>query len=110
MLDNYGSYSEKQWERKILDIILILFPKYIKSYNSVPLFDYYTDPHKLIKREIDLVLLDSNKNLDIIEIKKPANNDIVSQKPYNRDNHTPMKNLSSAVMQIEKYIFHLSKW
>lgn len=110
MIDDYEKYSEKQWEQKILNIILILFPKYIKSYNSVPLMDYCTNPLKPKKKEIDLVLLDSNNNLDIIEIKKPANNDIVSQKPYNRDNHTPMKNLSSAVMQLEKYIFHLSKW
>lgn len=110
MLDNYEKYSEKQWEKRILDIILILFPKYIKTYNSVPLVDYYTDPIKPKKRQIDLVLLDSNKNIDIIEIKKPANNDIISEKPYSRDNHTPMKNLSSAVMQLEKYIFHLNKW
>ena len=109
MLNNYEIYSEKQWEKEILNIVLILFPKYIKSYNSVPLIDYYTS-FKPIKREIDLVLLDSNNNLDIIEIKKPSNNDIVTQKPYNRDNHTPMKNLSSAVMQLEKYIFHLNKW
>lgn len=110
MLDNYEKYSEKKREKRILDIILILFPKYIKSYNSVPLVDYYTDPIKPKKREIDLVLLDLNKNIDIIEIKKPSNNDIVSQKPYNRDNHTPMRNLSSAVMQLEKYIFHMNKW
>lgn len=110
MLDKYENYTEKEWEKKILEIILILFPKYIKSYNSVPLIDYYTDPIKSKKRQIDLVLLDSNNNIDIIEIKKPSNNDIISQKPYNRDNHTPMKNLSSAVMQLEKYIFHLSKW
>lgn len=110
MLDNFEKYTEKQWEKKILEIILILFPKYIKAYNSVPLKDYYTDKLKTKQRGIDMVLLDSNSNLDIIEIKKPNYNDIVSQKPYNRDNYTPMKNLSSAVMQIEKYIFHLSKW
>jgi hypothetical protein len=111
MLNNYEKYSEKEWEKKILEIILIIFPKYIKSYNSVPLIDYYTNPIKPKKRQIDLVLLDSNKNIDIIEIKKPANNDLVSQKPYStRDNHTPMRNLSSAVMQLEKYIFHLNKW
>lgn len=110
MLDDYENYSEKQWEQGILKIILILFPKYIKSYSSVSLVDYYTDPLKPKKREIDLILLDSNYNLDIIEIKKPNDNDIVTKNPYNRDNYTPMKNLSSAVMQIEKYIFHLSKW
>lgn len=110
MLDKYEQYSEKQWEKKILEIILIIFPKYIKTYNSVPLIDYCTNPTKPKKRQIDLVLLDSNKNLDIIEIKKPSNSSIISQKSYYRDNYTPMKNLSNAVMQLEKYIFHLNKW
>lgn len=111
MLLKFEKYSEKQWEKQILEIILILFPKYIKAYNSVPVMDYYTDPAKPKKRQIDLALLDANFHLDIIEIKKPSYHDTVSEKPFStRDNHIPMKNLSSAVMQIEKYIFHLSKW
>ena len=111
MLDNYEKYSEKQWEDGILDIILILFPKYIKVHHSVPVIDYYTDPIKPKRRQIDLVLLDANLHIDIIEIKKPSYFDTVSEKPTStRDNHIPMKNLSSAVMQVEKYIFHLSKW
>lgn len=61
-------------------------------------------------REIDIVLLDADFHLDIIEIKKPSYEDTISQKSYNRDNYIPKKHLSSAVMQDEKYIFHLSKW
>lgn len=111
MLLEFEKYSEKEWEKQILEIILILFPKYIKVYNSVLVMDYYTDPAKPKKRQIDLALLDANFHLDIIEIKKPSYHDTVSEKPYStRDNHIPMKNLSSAVMQVEKYIFHLSKW
>lgn len=110
MLLKYEIYNEKQWENKILEIILIIFPKYVKVYNSVPVMDYYTEPAKPIKRQMDLALLDSNFHLDIIEIKKPSYNDTISLKPHNRDNHIPMKNLSSAVMQVEKYIFHLNKW
>jgi hypothetical protein len=110
MLQDYEKYTEKQWEQAIIDIILILFPKYIEVYHSAPLKDYYTDPSKPKDREIDIVLLDADFHLDIIEIKKPSYEDTISQKPYNRDNHIPKKNLSSAVMQVEKYIFHLSKW
>lgn len=111
MLQKYEKYSEKQWENKILEIILILFPKYIRVYHSMPVMDYYTDPTKPKKRQIDIALLDASFHLDIIEIKKPSYHDTVSEKPFStRDNHIPMKNLSSAVMQIEKYIFHLNKW
>jgi len=50
MLNNYKDFTEKQWEQKILEIILILFPKYIKSYNSIPLIDYST----MKSKEIDI--------------------------------------------------------
>jgi len=107
MLNNYKDFTEKQWEQKILEIILILFPKYIKSYNSIPLIDYST----MKSKEIDIWLLDSNSNLDIIEIKKPSYDDLITKNSKsNRNNFIPMRNLSSAVMQVEKYIFYLNKW
>lgn len=111
MLSKYEMYNEKDWEKKILEIILIIFPKYIKVFHSILVQDSYTNPFKTIGREIDLALLDANFHLDIIEIKKPKDNDLISLKPHaTRDNHVPMKNLSSTVMQVEKYIFHLNKW
>jgi len=47
-------------------------------------------------------------NLDIIEIKIPFEKSIVSKSKY-RDNHIPSRDLSGAIMQIEKYIFYLNK-
>ncbi|WP_440524778.1 Shedu immune nuclease family protein, partial [Serratia sarumanii] len=57
---------------------------------------------------IDYLLIDSSGNIDIIEIKKPFDKCIVTENEY-RDNYIPLRELSGTVMQIEKYIFHLSK-
>ena len=35
MLNSENSYSENQWQNEILDIILLLYPKYILSFTSV---------------------------------------------------------------------------
>lgn len=109
MLANSDYYSESDWQAQILEIILILFPKYIRCFSGVSIKDYYTKPSKITNRYIDLMLIDSNGNIDVIEIKKPFSYCVVSKHTY-RDNYTPMKELSGTIMQVEKYIFHLSKW
>ncbi len=105
MLKNESSYNEKQWQNGIIDIILLLYPKYILVFKEAPVYDAY----KKKSRKIDFLLVDTNGGVDIIEIKRPANNRIVTEGVY-RDNHIPRRELSGTVMQIEKYIFHLNKW
>ena len=109
MLKNSDSYSEKDWQNKILPFLLLLFPKYIAVLDNLHIKDFYSKPNKTTDRFIDLTLVDVNGHIDIIEIKKPFENCIVSKGKY-RNNFTPKKELSGAVMQVEKYIFHLSKW
>jgi hypothetical protein len=60
-------------------------------------------------RFIDIALVDANGNLDVIEIKRPFDDILLSKTPY-RDNFVPTKDLSGTIMQAEKYLFHLSKW
>lgn len=105
MLKNENSYNEKQWQNEILDIILLLYPKYILVFREALVRDTYKNKN----RRIDYLLVDANGNVDIIEIKRPANNRIITEGVY-RDNHIPHRELSGTVMQIEKYIFHLNKW
>jgi hypothetical protein len=105
MLENESSYNEKQWQNEILDIILLLYPKYILVFKEVPVRDIYRKKD----RQIDFLLVDANGSVDIIEIKRPANNRIITEGVY-RDNHIPLRELSGTVMQIEKYIFYLNKW
>ena len=104
MLNNDNSYSENQWQEEILQIILLLFPKYIAVFTEVRFKDIYSDKF----RRLDYGLIDFNGNLDLIEIKKPFDKNIVSKIKY-RDNHVPNKDLSGAIMQIEKYIYYLNK-
>ncbi|MCZ2114625.1 MAG: DUF4263 domain-containing protein [Anaerolineae bacterium] len=109
MLAAVESYTEKVWQKKILGLLLHIFPKYIAVLENVHIKDFYSKPGKASDRYIDLMLVDSNGNIDVIEVKKPFSNALLSLHKY-RDNHTPRNELAGTVMQAEKYLFHLSKW
>lgn len=109
MLGDADNYSEKDWQAKILDLILFVFPKYVAVLENVHIKDFYTDAGKTTNRYIDLMLVDAIGSIDIIEVKKPFSNALVSRSTY-RDNHTERKELAGSVMQAEKYLFHLNKW
>ena len=104
MLRDEVNYSETQWQKEILHIILLIYPKYIRVFKEVSVRDPYAGKNRFI----DYLLVDSNGNVDIIEIKKPFDKNVVTTNTY-RDNYVPLRELSGAVMQAEKYIFYLSK-
>lgn len=105
MLNNEITYSETKWQMEILEILLLLYPKYIRVFMEVPVRDTYNNKD----RNLDYMLVDSSGNVDIVEIKQPFDKCIVSNSLY-RDNYIPLRELSGTVMQIEKYIFYLNKW
>jgi hypothetical protein len=109
MLKDAESYSEHDWQKLIVGFLLLIFPKYIAVLENLQVKDFYSDPTKIKDRYIDLTLVDANGTIDIVEIKKPFANCLLSRKKY-RDNYTPRAELSGSVMQVEKYIFHLNKW
>lgn len=106
MLNNESSYDEKHWQKEILQIIRLIFPKYIKAFENVSIKDT-----KLSKTKyLDFMLIDANGNIDIAEIKKPfSDKNIVSLNQY-RNNYIPLRELSGSIMQIEKYIYNLTRW
>lgn len=108
-LKHESTYSEGEWQDLMLQFILLIFPKYVAVLRNVHLKDFYSKKGKTTNRYIDIALVDANGNIDIIEIKKPFKDCLVSGRAY-RDNFTPKKELAGAIMQAEKYIFHLSKW
>ena len=108
-LKNAASYSERDWQKMIIKVILLIFPKYVAVLENVEIADFYSSPDKTKKRFIDLCLVDAGGNIDVIEIKKPFENLILSRWTY-RDNSVPSWELSGSIMQAEKYLFHLSKW
>ena len=109
MLKAVDSYSERSWQKKILELLLFIFPKYIAVLENVNIKDFYSKLDKVTNRYIDLMLVDANGNIDIIEVKKPVANALLSRNTY-RGNHTPRIELAGSVMQAEKYVFHMSKW
>ena len=104
MLSNETKYTENQWQEEIIQIVLLLFPKYIAVFDEVRFKDIYNNK----TRRLDYGLIDFMGNLDLIEIKIPFDKSIVSVNPY-RDNHIPNRDLSGSIMQIEKYIYYLNK-
>lgn len=108
-LQQANAYSERDWQRMIIKILLLIFPKYVAVLENVEIADFYTTPGRTTRRYIDLCLVDAGGSIDVIEIKKPFDNVILGKSLY-RDNSLPTRELSGSIMQAEKYLFHLSKW
>ncbi|MFC0512992.1 Shedu immune nuclease family protein [Mucilaginibacter angelicae] len=104
MLSDEKDYSEKQWQVEILEIIQLLYPKYIAVLSNVPISD-----KTISDRILDFLLIDTNGHVDIIEIKKPFDNSIITSGKH-RNNYIPLRELSGTIMQLEKYIYFLNRW
>ena len=105
MLGSSEPYHEPQWQAEILQVLLFLYPKYIKAFREAPVRDSLAN----MKRSIDFLLVDASGYVDGIEIKQPFTECIVTSNTY-RDNHVPMRELSGTIMQLEKYLYHLNRW
>jgi hypothetical protein len=105
MLNAEAGYSERQWQKEIVQIIQVLYPKYICVLEDVSIRDTLNST----SRRLDMMLVDACGHVDVIEIKKPFDKSVLSSREY-RNNFVPAKELTGAVMQLEKYLFYLSKW
>ena len=101
--------SERDWQKMIVNFLLLIFPKYVAVLSNVQIFDAYSVSGATKDRFIDIALIDAAGNIDVIEIKKPFDDALMCRATY-RDNYIPTKELSGSIMQAEKYLFHLSKW
>ena len=101
--------SEADWQKMIISFLLLIFPKYVAVLQNVHVQDFYSTADATRNRYIDLALIDSSGNIDVIEVKKPFEGALLNRVTY-RDNYTPSKELAGSIMQAEKYLFHLSKW
>lgn len=105
MLNRVTDYKEKQWQEEILQIVLLLFPRYIRAFREGPVWDSWTGT----TRNVDFLLLDATGYIDIIEIKRPSFGQVVTIRT-GRGNYVPKRDLSEAVMQVEKYLYHFNRW
>ena len=99
--------SESEWQRKILEFILLLFPRYIQVLDNVEIKEKVSRSNGK-SRFFDLVLVDADGHMDLIEIKKPFDEGVLRNGKY-RDNYIPARELTGAIMQAEKYIYYLQK-
>lgn len=98
MLNRYEVIDEPQWQRKIHNILQLLYPKYICCAREIKFYGGKND------KQPDFLLVDANGFVDILEIKK-ADVRVLTQ--Y-RNNYVSSREVSGAIQQIEKYIFCLN--
>jgi hypothetical protein len=108
-LRDAGIGSEADWQKMIISFLLLIFPKYVTILQNVHVRDFYSTAGATRDRYIDIALVDASGNIDVIEVKKPFEDALLSRVTY-RGNFTPSKVLAGSIMQAEKYLFHLSKW
>lgn len=98
MLDRYEAIDEKEWQKKIHNILQLLYPKYICCVREVRFYGGKKE------KQPDFILVDANGFVDILEIKKA---DVRMLSQY-RNNYVASREVSGAIQQIEKYIFCLN--
>lgn len=103
MLDKENDFNERAWQEEIVDILLLIYPKYIKVFRESPILidDSYD-------KNVDFLFVDANGHIDVLEIKKPFEHKLMTKNHY-RGNFIPLRELSGTVMQVEKYIYHLTR-
>lgn len=102
MLSRPEGVIEKEWQERIHSIIQLLYPQYIYSAREIRFKGIDKND-----KQPDFILVDTNGFIDILEIKKPNTQLITKQDSY-RNNYVPVRELSGAIQQIEKYIYCLS--
>jgi hypothetical protein len=98
------SVSELDWQKYIYknNIFKFLFPKYVLIIREPRIKTIGNAPNKIP----DFMCVDADGYVDIIELKN-SSKDILRIREY-RNNYVPTPELSSTIIQIEQYIFHLS--
>lgn len=104
MLAAEDAYTEIQWQNEMVEIVRLLFPKYLFAFREAPIID----DNRGAARSVDFLLVDALGNVDLLELKKPRSQTIMSLSYY-RNNHVPLRELSGTVMQLQKYLFLLSR-
>lgn len=98
MINDLG-VDEAEWQRKIHNILRLLYPQYIYCVREVQ----FPGMGKEEKRP-DFLMVDVHGFVDILEIKKAT----VRVLTQYRNNYVPSREFTGAIQQIEKYAFCLN--
>ena len=97
-----GNAYERRFQEVLPYYLELLFPQYIAFVGQalIPDFDGGL-------RKPDYLTVDARGNVDVLEIKRPFDNDVMLAEGRYRNNCIPGRVLSGAVMQCQKYIVYL---
>ena len=97
--------SEEEWQKKLVPIICLLYPRYVTCLSKVPIIhnDDFSDT-----KELDCLLVDIEGNCCILELKKPFNGEKLLTNSYRKNFYQPKFKLAGGVQQIEEYIYDLN--
>lgn len=101
-----NSYPESFWQLYIKRLVFMLFPKYILAPREIT-FEAIDEVEDPFQRRPDFILIDTNGFVDVMDIKTPETI-IISNSPAYRNNYVPSKVFSSAIQQVEKYVYCLN--
>jgi len=103
MIKEEEGFSEKQWQEIVKDALLLIYPKYILAERELIVG---TDGHH--KKKPDFLLIDASGFVDVLEIKKPNDQRLITKTTY-RNNYVADRDLAGAIVQIEKYVQCLNR-
>lgn len=102
MLNKSEAYIERDWQIAICDIVRILYPQYIFAKREQTIGSDGRNSKKP-----DFLLIDASGFVDLLEIKKPNRQSLLSKTKY-RNNYIADRDFSGAIVQVEKYIYTLN--
>ena len=102
MLKKSKSYLESSWQEKIKDILCLLFPQYVCALRHVSVGSKGEK-----KRTPDFLLINAYGSVDVMEIKKPDDIQIMRDIQV-RNNFIPQKLFLDTLIQTSVYIHALN--
>lgn len=106
MLANAENYKETDWQKRIMEIVKLLYPQYTYVIRESKITEMYGKG-----KRVDFVVINSSGYIDIIEIKDPKINLLATyddQLVEDRNNYIPSRYLGNVVAQVENYLFGLN--
>lgn len=98
MIKSEEGFSEKQWQEVVKEALLLIYPKYILAERELIVGNDGRN-----KKKPDFLLVDAGGFVDILEIKKPNDQRLITKTVY-RNNFVADRDLAGAIVQVEKYI------
>lgn len=94
-----GGARELDFQRVLPPYLELLFPRYVAFVQQVRILDFGGSG-----RRPGYPMVDARDNVDVLEIKRPFDNEVMLASSTYRDNYIPVRELSGAVMQRQKYV------